>query len=71
MNPTVRPDSISQKTRAENEAQGKGMKFYQMKRYRLKEGTKELQQAMEQADLCTNQLQAKKKKLLQPNKEET
>ena len=55
-------DSVSTKTRKENEAQGKGMKFYQMKRYKLLPGTPELESALQEADRCTNQLQAKKQK---------
>ena len=55
-------DSIHAKTIQENEKQGKGMKFYQMKRYILKPGTKELETSLQEADRCTQQLQAKKKK---------
>ena len=53
-------DSVSSKTMKENEAQGKGMKFYQFKRFLLKPGTPELEKTLAEADRCTNQLQAKK-----------
>ena len=55
-------DSVSAKTRHENEAQAKGMKFYHFQRYRLKPGTPAFQKALEEADQCTHQLQAKKQK---------
>ncbi|CAB9524235.1 tRNA dimethylallyltransferase [Seminavis robusta] len=54
-------DSVSAKTMKDNEAQGKGMKFYQFKRYHLKPGTAELAKALEEADGCTQQIQAKRR----------
>jgi len=56
-------DSVSAKTMKENEAQGKGMKFYQFKRFILKPGTPELQQVLVEADRCSNQVQAKKQRV--------
>jgi tRNA dimethylallyltransferase len=55
-------DSVSAKTQKANEDQGKTMKFYQFQRYILKPGTSELERALQVADQCTNQLQAKKQK---------
>ncbi|CAB9520852.1 tRNA dimethylallyltransferase [Seminavis robusta] len=57
-------DSVSAKTMKDNEAQGKGMKFYQFKRYHLKPGTAELAKALEKADGCTQQIQAKRREMV-------
>jgi tRNA dimethylallyltransferase len=55
-------DSASAKTQQANEEQGKKMKFYQFQRFILKPGSAELEKALNVADQCTNQLQAKKQK---------
>ena len=44
------PESLSSKTRADNEAQGKGMKFYQFKTQILHPGSMERQNALSEAD---------------------
>ena len=49
--------TISAKTKADNEAQGKKMKFYAPKRYILKRESTEYQEVMKQADKCTARIQ--------------
>ena len=53
---------MSATTRKANVDQGKGMKFYQFKRYALKSGSPEHEKVIAVADRCTNQIQAKKQK---------
>ena len=50
------PGSLSSKTRAENEAQGKGMKFYQFKTQILHCGSSERRNALSEADACVQTL---------------
>lgn len=53
-------DSVSARTRRENESQGKKMKTYQFKRHVLEEGSHELKSALAVADECTHRYQSKK-----------
>lgn len=55
--------SASAKARATNAAQAKGMKIYQLKKERLVSGLKELTDALNEADSCTQRFQAKKPRL--------
>ena len=54
------PTSESSVMRSMNAAQAKSMRVYQLKKRWLKEGTKELQDAMAEADACTHRFQAKR-----------
>ena len=49
-------ESLSSKTRANNEAQGKGMKIYQFKTQILHSGTRERLQSLGEADACVRTL---------------
>jgi len=53
-------ESLSAKTRRDNEAQGKGMKFYQYKTQILLPDSRELRDVLREADACTQRFQAKK-----------
>ena len=48
---------LSWRTKQENEAQGKGMKFYTPKRYKLLEGTDVYDAVLKEADDCTSRMQ--------------
>lgn len=55
-------DSLSSKTRQNNEEQGPKMKSYQFKRFRLKDGSDAAKQAIAEADEQTRRLQSKRKR---------
>jgi len=55
-------DSLSAATRQQNEKQGKGMKVYRLEFKILLNGSEALKQVVKEADLCTNQLRAKRTK---------
>lgn len=52
----VEDGSLSVRTKRANEAQGKGMKFYQFQSQTLKPGTSEFQLVLQQADECTRRM---------------
>lgn len=54
-------DGTSAKSKKENEAQGKTMKFYQFERHILKAGTKEYDQCLSEAVECRKRMLQNKK----------
>jgi tRNA dimethylallyltransferase len=54
--------SISMKTKAENEKQGKLMRSFMWQKQILRDGTSFFDQVMQEADDCTNRFQAKRRK---------
>jgi tRNA dimethylallyltransferase len=47
---------LSQQTKLNNEEQGKKMKFYQFRRYKLEKGSSDFQSILKHADACTQRL---------------
>jgi len=50
-------ETLSAKTKSENEKQGKGMKFYMAKHHVLQPGSNEFNAILQQADQCTARIQ--------------